>query len=120
MTDLNSLKISTPGVKTFVSENWVSLIMFAVAAVGVTSILSGVSQHREDVQTVSIQNAGCIYLESSKLGEGQHYMICNGQITLKRVADGEQTDPEQALEEAIPTEAATAPAENKTAPPPTK
>jgi hypothetical protein len=29
-------------------------------------------------------------------------MICNGQIALKRVADGEQTDPEQALEEAIP------------------
>jgi hypothetical protein len=44
-------------------------------------------------------------------------MICNGQITLKRVADGEQTDPEQALEEAIPTEAA---AEANKAAPPTK
>lgn len=117
MTDINNLKISTPSVKTFLSDNWFSLIMFGAAATGLTSVLTSVSAHREEVQTISVQNAGCIYLESSELGEGQHYMICNGQITLKRVADGEQTDPEQALEEAIPTEAATAPAANTTAPP---
>lgn len=115
MTDINNLKISTPGVKSFVSENWFSLTMFGVVAASLVSILGGIANHREEVQTISVQNAGCIYLESSKLGEGQHYMICNGQITLKRVADGEQTDPEQALEEAIPTEAATA--TNTTAPP---
>ena len=114
MTDLNNLKISTPGIKSFVSDNWFSLLMFGAAGTGLISVLSNVAEHREEVQTISVQNAGCIYLESSKLGEGQHYMICNGQITLKRVADGEQTDPEQALEEAIPTEAA---ATNTTAPP---
>jgi hypothetical protein len=102
MTDINNLKISTPGVKTFLSENWFSLMMGGIFGVGLISIISNVAEHREEVQTISVQNAGCIYLESSKLGEGQHYMICNGQITLKRVADGEQTDPEQALEEAIP------------------
>jgi hypothetical protein len=115
MTDINNLKISTPGAKTFLSENWFPLSMFGVVALGLVSVLSNVAEHREEVQTISVQNAGCIYLESSKLGEGQHYMICNGQITLKRVADGEQTDPEQALEEAIPTEAAAA--TNTTAPP---
>lgn len=115
MTDINNLKISTPGVKTFLSDNWFSLLMFGAAAVGLTSVFTSVAQHREEVQTISVQNAGCIYLESSKLGEGQHYMICNGQITLKRVADGEHTDPEEALEEAIPTEAAAA--TNTTAPP---
>lgn len=118
MTDLNNLKISTPGVKTFLSDNWFSLLMLSIAGVGLTSVLTSVSEYREEVQTISVQNAGCIYLESSKLGEGQHYMICNGQITLKRIADGEKTDPEQALEEAIPTEAATAaPEANKTEPP---
>jgi len=117
MTDLNNLKISTPGIKSFVSDNWFSLLMFGAAGTGLISVLSNVAEHREEVQTISVQNAGCIYLESSKLGEGQHYMICNGQITLKRVADGEQTDPEQALEEAIPTEAA---AEANKAAPPTK
>jgi len=118
MTDLNNLKISTPGIKSFVSDNWFSLLMFGAAATGLISIITSVAEHREEVKTVSVQNAGCIYLESSKLGEGQHYMICNGQIVLKRITDGAQTDPAQALEEAIPTEAATdAAAANKTEPP---
>ena len=86
----------------FVSDNWFSLLILGVVSTALISVGNSIAGHREEVQTISVQNAGCIYLESSKLGEGQHYMICNGQIALKRVADGEQTDPEQALEEAIP------------------
>ena len=99
----------TPAVsvaKSFVSDNWFSLLMFGVAGAAFVSILGNIAQHREDVHAVSVQNAGCIYLESSRLGEGQHYMICNGQITLKRIADGESVDTEKALEEVLPTEPA--------------
>lgn len=103
---VNSPKVNAT-VK-FVSDNWFSLLMLGVVATGLFSILGNIAQHREDVQSVSVQNAGCIYLESSRLGEGQHYMICNGQITLKRLQDGETTDPEQALEEAIPAATNTA------------
>lgn len=98
---------ATPVLK-FVSDNWFSLVMFGVVGASLTSILGSLASHREDVRAVSVQNAGCIYLESSRLGDGQHYMICNGQITLKRLQEGETTDPEQALEEAIPDAANTA------------
>lgn len=97
--------IDSPKTNTavkFVSDNIFSLAFLTLAVVGVVSLLSNVAGHREDVQSVSVQNAACIYLESSKLGEGQHYMICNGQITLKRLQEGKELDAEQALEEAIP------------------
>lgn len=95
-------------VKSFVSENWFSMCMIAVAGSAVSSLIIGAAQHKQEVQTVSVQNAGCIYLESSKLGEGQHYMICDGQITLKRIRDGEQVDADTALQEVLPTEPANA------------
>ena len=100
--------IKTNPVIKFASDNWFPIIMLSCAAAGLTSVLGSIAQHREDVQAVSVQNAGCIYLESSKLGAGQHYMICNGQITLKRLQDGQTPDPEQALEEAIPAATNTA------------
>lgn len=92
--------------KSFVSDNWFPIVMLACAFAVTTSTLGSIAQHREEIQTISVQNAGCIYLESSKLGEGQHYMICNGQITLKRIADGESVDAEKALEEVLPMEPA--------------
>jgi hypothetical protein len=97
--------IDSPKTNTavkFVSDNWFSLLMLGVVSTAVISVVNSVAGHREEVQGISVQNAGCIYLESSKLGEGQHYMICNGQITLKRLQEGEELDAEQALEEAIP------------------
>lgn len=104
---VDSLKVNT-AVK-FVSDNWFSILMLGVVGTSLISILGSIAQHREEVQMISVQNAGCIYLESSKLGEGQHYMICNGQITLKRLQDGETPDPEKALEKVIsePTNTAT-------------
>lgn len=95
-------------VLKFVSNNWFSIVMLSVVTASFATLIGSAAQHREDVQAVSVQNAGCIYLESSKLGEGQHYMICNGQITLKRLQDGETPDPEKALQEAIPAATNTA------------
>lgn len=86
----------------FVSDNWFPIVMFSSLGGLLVTTLGSIAQHREEVKNISLQNAGCIYLESSKLGEGQHYMICNGQITLKRLQDGEANNSEQALEEAIP------------------
>ena len=103
--------IDSPKVNTavkFVSDYWFSMLMLGVASTAVISVVNSVASHREEVQGISIQNAGCIYLESSKLGEGQHYMICDGQITLKRLQDAKEIDPEQALEDVIPN--ATTPA----------
>jgi hypothetical protein len=101
-------------VKTFVSDNWFSLMMLGIFGVGLTSIVSNAAKHREEVQGISVQNAGCIYLESSKLGEGQHYMICNGQIVLKRVSDEvAEATPEEKLEEVVPTNATATPAPAK-------
>lgn len=97
--------VDSPKVNTatkFVSDNWFSLLMLGVVSTSLISVVSSVAGHREEVQNISVQNAGCIYLESSDLGEGQHYMICNGQIALKRLQDDEAIDPELALEEAIP------------------
>jgi hypothetical protein len=97
--------VDSPKVNTavkFVSDNWFSLLILGVVSTALISVGNSIAGHREEVQTISVQNAGCIYLESSKLGEGQHYMICNGQIALKRLQDAEAIDPEQALEEAIP------------------
>jgi hypothetical protein len=92
----------------FVSDNWFPIVMLSCVVGSFTAVLGNIAQHREEVRTISVQNASCIYLESSKLGEGQHYMICNGQITLKRLQDGETTDPDQALEAAIPAPTNTA------------
>jgi hypothetical protein len=97
--------VDSPKVNTavkFVSDNWFSLLMLGVVSTAVISVVTSVAGHREEVRNISVQNAGCIYLESSKLGEGQHYMICNGQIALKRIQDVEEIDPKQALQEAIP------------------
>ena len=79
------------------------LVFFAIIGTLVGDVIS----HRNSVQDVSKQNAGCIYLESSDLGAEQHYMICDRQIVLKRVAEeGDvETTTEEKLEEVVPTEA---------------
>ena len=104
--------MNTPNVtpvKSFLSNHWFEITMFSCFGAALFSVLASVAEHREEVQAISVQNAGCIYLEKSELGAGQHYMICNGQITLKRLQEGETPNPDQALEAAIPaaTNAAT-------------
>lgn len=103
--------MNTPNVtpvKSFLSNHWFEITMFSCFGAALFSVLASVAEHREEVQAISVQNAGCIYLEKSELGAGQHYMICNGQITLKRIRDGEQVDADTALQEVLPTEPANA------------
>ena len=83
----------------------VVMLLFFVGILG--TLFSNVINHRNNVRDISTQNAECIYLESSDLGAGQHYMICDGQIVLKRLVEEDEveTKTEEKLEEVVPTEA---------------
>lgn len=111
MTD----KIDLTAAKTIVRKNpvgkWVAdnywmLIFSGLFLTGAYSLISSAAEHKYQVQELSKQNAACIYLESSDLGAGQHYMICDGQIVLKRMSEElPQETPEEKLEEVVPTNA---------------
>lgn len=112
MTEVTKIK-TAPALK-WIQDNYWMAIFSILFLTGAYSLIGSAADHRNDVLEISKQNAACIYLESSDLGEGQHYMICEGQIVLKRLSDGteEQPTPEQQLEEVVPTEAS-----NGTTPP---
>lgn len=114
--DLNAAKtlVRKNSVGKWVTDNYWMLIFSGLFVTGAYSLISSAADHKNQVQEISTQNAACIYLESSKLGDGQHYMICNGQIVLKRLSDEvSQETPEEKLEEVVPTNATATP-------PPTK
>jgi hypothetical protein len=100
-------EVKTNKYVAWFTENWFTVGMLLFFAMIIGSFASNIISHRNSVQGVSTQNAGCIYLESSDLGEGQHYMICDGQIVLKRLVDEDEveTKTEEKLEEVVPTEA---------------
>jgi len=110
--DLNAAKTlvqKNPAAK-WVADNYWMLIFGGLFATGAYSLISSAAEHKYQVQEISKQNAACIYLESSKLGDGQHYMICDGQIILKRLSDEvPQETPEEKLEEVVPTNATATP-----------
>ena len=98
-------EVKTNKYVAWLTENWFMVFFFLAFSLIITSLVSSIINHRNDVRGVSTQNAGCIYLESSDLGEGQHYMICDGQIVLKRLVDeyGVEATTEEKLEEVVPT-----------------
>jgi hypothetical protein len=98
-------EVKTNKYVAWFTENWFAVFFFLAFALIIASVSISVSKHRNGVQGVSKQNAGCIYLESSDLGDGQHYMICDGQIVLKRLAEEGEAEPttEEKLEEVVPT-----------------
>jgi hypothetical protein len=98
-------EVKTNKYVAWLTENWFTAFFFLLLTLIIASVSINVSNHRNDVQGVSKQNAGCIYLESSDLGDGQHYMICDGQIVLKRLAEEGEAEPttEEKLEEVVPT-----------------
>jgi hypothetical protein len=100
-------EVKTNKYGVWFAENWLSAFCFLAFVSIIGSLIADVIDHRNDVREVSKQNAGCIYLESSDLGDGQHYMICDGQIVLKRLAeeDAAQSTTEEKLDEVVPTEA---------------
>lgn len=100
-------------VKFLLDNGWFIACML-ILAIGLYNIGSSLVEHRNQVQELSKQNAACIYLEKSDLGAGQHYMICDGQIVLKRVSDETaETTPEEKLEEVVPTNATATPTPKK-------
>ena len=106
MIDLNAAKmqVKTNKLFEFVKENYWFIVFTILFLTGAYALIGQTHQHTVEVKEISKQNAACIYLESSKLGDGQHYMICEGQIFLKRLGDTPVKEtPEQKLQEVVPT-----------------
>ncbi len=96
----------------WVSENTTGLLFAAVLGVPLLLLLFMVARHENKVTQVTRQNPGCIYLESSRLGVDQHYMLCDGRINLVHLAgDDELPAPEavDVIQNAIEPETATVP-----------
>lgn len=98
-------EVKTNKYVAWLTENWFMVFFFVVFSLIIGSLVSNIINHRTSVREVSTQNAGCIYLETSSLGDGQHYMICDGQVVLKRLVDeyGVEATTEEKLEEVVPT-----------------
>ena len=99
------IEVKTNKYVAWFTENWFTLFFFLAFALIITLVSVNANNYRNGVQGVSKQNVGCIYLESSDLGSGQHYMICDGQIVLKRLVDEDAVEPttQEKLEQTIPT-----------------
>lgn len=89
-------------------ENWLVVLVVLSFSLIFGLMLVNITNHKNEVKNVSTQNAECIYLEASSLGEGQHFMICGGQIVLKRFVkeDNVKTTTREKLEKVVPTEPA--------------
>ena len=88
----------------WVSTNTTSLLFGAVLGIPLVYLLFTVSKHEQNVSQVTRQNSGCIYLESSRLGVDQHYMLCDGNINLVHLAgDGElpTIEPVEVIQDAV-------------------
>lgn len=109
VTDTIRTKVDSNKFGKWVKDNaWFAFFILSFSFM-IYSIFSSSYEHKQEVQEISKQNASCIYLESSDLGDGQHYMICEGQIVLKRLTDEtDQVTTEEKLEEVVPTEASNA------------
>ena len=100
----------------WVGKNKGNLALAAIIVVPSLALLTAISNHEEKVTQVTRQNAGCIYLESSRLGVNQHYMLCDGNINLVHLAgDGElpTIEPVEVIQDAVdaaPAAVAPAPA----------
>jgi len=93
-------------------DNWPTVVFGTLFIIGGYGIYSKTVGHQIEVTQISQENPGCIYLESSRLGSGQHYMICGGQITLVRTKG--DADPEEVSQAAV--ENAITPDANASAP----
>lgn len=105
MSTANNLPTSK-NVVSFVRENWVQIMFTTFGAIAITLLSLNILAHKEEVQTIAQQNVGCIYLEKSQqLSGNQHYLICDGKIFLKRVAEQVPEQPvEEKLEKVLPAE----------------
>lgn len=96
----------------WVGKNKGNLSLAAIIVVPSLALLTAISNHEENVTQVTRQNSGCIYLESSRLGVDQHYMLCDGRINLVHLAgEGEEpvTEPIDVIQNATASAAPVAP-----------
>lgn len=94
----------------WVSENTTGLFIAAFVGIPVFLLFYTVARHEDKVTQVTRQNPGCIYLESSRLGVDQHYMLCDGNINLVHLAgEGEQPviEPVDVIQNAVDAAPAT-------------
>jgi hypothetical protein len=79
----------------WVGKNTGGITVAAFIIIPLLLLLFSVARHESKVTQVTRQNPGCIYLESSRLGVDQHYMLCDGRINLVHLAaEGELPAPE--------------------------
>ena len=96
----------------WVDTNKGNLALAAIIIFPSLALLTAISNHEERVTQVTRQNSGCIYLESSRLGVDQHYMLCDGRINLVHLAgEGEQpaVEPIDVIQNATASAAPAAP-----------
>jgi hypothetical protein len=82
----------------WVSENTTGLLFAAGLGIPLLLLLFMVAQHENKVTQVTRQNPGCIYLESSRLGVDQHYMLCDGRINLVHLAGDDELPAPEAVD----------------------
>ena len=88
----------------WVGNNKGNLALAALIGIPSLVLITAISNHEERVTQVTRQNPGCIYLESSRLGVNQHYMLCDGNINLVHLAgDGElpAVEPVDVIQNAV-------------------
>lgn len=94
-------------VLEFTKDYFWTILWIGAFAIIVFSFVAELLRKKEELAQISQQNIECIYLESSDLGSGQHYMLCDDQIVIRRVSDkAPEIDHEEVLEKALPTEPA--------------
>ena len=101
----NYAKVLGKKLLTWCKDYFWGILSLLLIAGMLYSLLTSMYRKKEELQEISRQNIQCIYLESSKLGSGQHYMLCDGQIVIRRLPDQTtEIDSEKVLEKNIPTE----------------
>lgn len=101
----NYAKVLGKKLLTWCKDNFWVLLWSVLVSTMLYSMLTSMYRKKEELQEIARQNIQCIYLESSDLGSGQHYMLCDGQIVIRRLSDQTtEIDSEEVLEKTIPTE----------------
>lgn len=101
---MNTTKSNPLIIKLFTSvkSNLWNILFFGSIVFILFGLFSTLSQHKENIKNITVQNPTCIYLEKSDLEGDQYYMICDGQIVLKRISAENEAEPvEEKLEKAL-------------------
>lgn len=111
-----NLPVSKPaldGATKFVATNlWTIFFVIAILTI-FYNLINNIVEQRDQIRTIAMQNPACIYLEKSDLEGDQHYMICEGQILLKRVTVDTEAEPTEVKLEKVLSPESTEPKSEK-------